>query len=127
MSFYLLLYHLSFLGVMLLLVQSLNLVWKARLFSLSHHGFFGLGAYTAVVMIKLALPAGVAAWSTTAPSQRIVGLGLLVACVLAGGALAAGVAILMGRLFAQLRGDYFAVATLVFAEIVRSIAANWDY
>lgn len=120
------LYHMTFLGLLLLLVQSLNLTWKTRLFSLGHHGFFGLGAYAAAVATKLALPTETTR-TLEGAGDRLAGLGLLTVCILAGAAGAAVAALLTWRLFARIRGDYFAVATLVFAEIVRSVAANWDY
>jgi len=111
---------------MLLLVQSLNLAWKVRLFSLGHHGFFGLGAYAAAITTRLTM-SDPGSWNLEEPLNRLAGLTLLAVCVLAGATLAACLARLLSSLFSRIRGDYFVVATLVFAEMVRSVAANWDY
>lgn len=121
----LLLYHAAYLGVTLLLVQSLNLVWKARMFSLGHHGFFAVGAYAAVVATRLALRGD--AWNLEGISSRFFGLALLAACVVAGACAAGAVGWIVGGPFTRLAGDYFAVATIVFAEIVRGVAANWPF
>lgn len=122
----LLLYHLAFLGILLLMVQSLTLAWRTGLFSLGHHGFFGLGAYAGAALMQLLLPDRMQ-WPLATAGDGVAGLGLLALSVFVGAVLAGSVAYFLSHLFAPIRGDYFAVATLVFAEIVRSTAANWKY
>jgi branched-chain amino acid transport system permease protein len=74
--------------------------------SLGHAAFFGVGAYAFAV----AFPEG-GPW--TIP-------GLLV-----GGVAAALVALPIGLLIFRLRGPYFALSILAFAEILRLVAQNW--
>lgn len=90
------------------LAVSLNLVLGyGGLISLGHLGFYAIGAYLAAL---LALRAGVPFPLT-----------------LLAGALAAGLlAWALARPILRLRGHYFAMATLAFAEIVRLVAYNWD-
>lgn len=126
MSLDLLLYHAALLGILALLVQSLALIWRTDRFSLGHHGFFALGAYTTAVFLRLVLPADFAGFPGGF-RQRLAGLGLWVASI----ALAACIAALAGYVaacgLARLRGDYFAVATLILAEIVQNAMANWPF
>lgn len=74
--------------------------------SFGHAAFFGVGAYTFAVLF----PQG-GAW--TLP-------GLLV-----GGLAGASVAFPIGLLIFRLRGPYFALSMLAFAEILRLVAQNW--
>ncbi|CAH2598712.1 Branched-chain amino acid ABC transporter permease [Rhodovastum atsumiense] len=78
-------------------------------FSFGHAAFFGTGAYvTAVLQIRL----GVNAWLAA-------GLG-----VLAGAAIGGVIGLLVFR--ARLRGSYFALVTLAFAEVLRILANAAD-
>jgi branched-chain amino acid transport system permease protein len=74
--------------------------------SFGHAAFFGVGAYTFAVLV----PEG---GSLTIPG--LVG----------GGVAAALVALPMGLLIFRLRGPYFALSMLAFAEILRLVAQNW--
>lgn len=74
--------------------------------SFGHVAFFGLGAYTASLLIT---EAGVP-W-------------LLAALV--GGILAAFFALFLGGMLLRLKGPYFAIATLGLAEVLRVMAAAW--
>lgn len=71
--------------------------------SLGHAAFFGIGAYTSTLLF---MRAGISPW---------IG-------ILAGGLLAAAVAVVIGYACFRLRGDYFALATIAFAEVVRIVA-----
>lgn len=77
-------------------------------FSFGHAAFFGLGAYTSSLLL---VRVGLSPW-----------LGLL-----AGGAMAAGFGCGAGYLAFRygLRGPYFALVTLAFAEMLRLVALNW--
>ena len=77
-------------------------------FSFGHAAFFGLGAYTSTLLF---LHWGVSPW-----------LGML-----AGGALAAAFGLFAGYLSFRygLRGPYFSLVTLAFAEMLRVVAVNW--
>lgn len=106
--------------VNIVLAVSLNVVnGFTGQFSLGHAGFMAVGAYTSA-KITLAL-AGVqlaflpAAWS----DQVVFAFALLAAMT------AAGVAgLLVGMPSLRLRGDYLAIVTLGFGEIIRSIIEN---
>jgi branched-chain amino acid transport system permease protein len=76
-----------------------------KLFNLSHIALFGIGAYTSAL---LTVDAGV---------PFIVGL-------FCSGLVAALFGMLIGIPSLQLRGDYFAIATLGFAEIIRLVVHN---
>jgi branched-chain amino acid transport system permease protein len=77
-------------------------------FSFGHAAFFGIGAYTSTLLF---LHLGLTPW-----------LGMV-----AGGALAAGFGLFAGYLSFRygLRGPYFSLVTLAFAEMLRVVAVNW--
>ena len=77
-------------------------------FSFGHAAFFGIGAYTSTLLF---LHLGVTPW-----------LGMV-----AGGILAAAFGLFAGYLSFRygLRGPYFSLVTLAFAEMLRVIAVNW--
>lgn len=77
-------------------------------FSFGHAAFFGIGAYTSTLLF---LHLGLTPW-----------IGML-----AGGALAAAFGLFAGYLSFRygLRGPYFSLVTLAFAEMLRVIAVNW--
>jgi len=71
-------------------------------------GFFGLGAYTAVVLYKItALP--------------------LPAVVVVGGVVSGIVGLGMGYLTLRLRGAFFAIATLALLVVLETLIVNWDF
>ncbi len=76
--------------------------------SLGHALYFGAGAYTTSVLF---VHFGVLPW-----------FGMV-----AGALLAAVMALLLGWLCFRLKGHYFAIATLVIAEIGLLLVHNWDY
>lgn len=99
-------------GIYALLGLSLNLInGYGGMFSLGHHGLFAIGAYVAASVTN----AGVGAMPGPLLFLVSAALGTLAAAV---GGLAIGVPCL------RLRGDYLAVATLGFAEIVRILIQN---
>lgn len=105
-------YHantLIFIGINIILAVSLHLVIGITgQFSIGHAGFLAVGAYiSAIVTMKLQLPFPVA--------------------LLAGGVIAALAGLVVGIPTLRLRGDYLAIATLGFAEIIRIIFLNIDY
>jgi len=72
-------------------------------FSLGHSAFFGIGAYTSSLLL---LTAGLTPW-----------IGML-----AGGALAALFALVIGYLAIRLRGPFFTLATIALAEVLQILA-----
>jgi branched-chain amino acid transport system permease protein len=78
----------------------------AGMFSFGQAAFFGIGAYTSTFLL---MNFGVNPW-----------IGLV-----AGGIVAALVAAAIGYPCSNLRGHYFAIASIAFAEIVRVVFNNW--
>ena len=78
----------------------------AGMFSFGQAAFFGIGAYTSSFLL---MTFGVNPW-----------IGLVV-----GGITAALVAAAIGYPCSNLRGHYFAIASIAFAEIVRVVFNNW--
>ena len=101
-------------------------------FSLGQIGFMAIGAYVGALMnlpliwkdeiLLPGLPSWLAAYDSTGWPDA---LALLVAC-LAGGALAAVIAVVVGLPLMRLSGNYVAVATLGFLIIVYTILIRWD-
>jgi branched-chain amino acid transport system permease protein len=105
--------HFADLCILIMLALGLNLInGFTGMFSLGHHGFFAVGAYAAAAFAAFIMPDGGAlGWFLS------VGFGV-VAAMLSG--LALGIPCL------RLKGDYLAIATLGFAEIIRQIATNTE-
>lgn len=99
--------YLMFLANVMLMFMTLALSWdvvaRTGQLSLAHGAFFGLGAYSVAIAFKLwALPP----------------LAGLVVAALVGGV----IAFALGVVTLRLRGIYFAIATLAFAEVWRTVA-----
>ncbi len=96
----------------IIMAVSLNLVigFSGEL-SLGHAGFMSIGAYTGAVTSGWLL----AAFDMQDPTLR------LVLAILAGGILAGIFGVLIGIPVLRLRGDYLAIVTLAFGEIIRSL------
>jgi len=114
-------------GINVILAVSLNLVnGFTGQFSIGHAGFMALGAYGSAMFsmhVGTRWVATLAALGLTA--QVAEGLALLVALAL-GGLLAALAGYLVGLPSLRLRGDYLAIVTLGFGEIIRVLILNVD-
>jgi branched-chain amino acid transport system permease protein len=112
------------LGINIILVLSLNLSnGFTGVFSLGHVGFMAIGAYSSSIL-TLALQTKSQNLPDLPPWLAQVQLDFLPA-VLAGGLLAAAVALLIGIPLMRLSGHYVAVATLGFLVIVHVVLINW--
>ena len=114
-------------GVNIMLSVSLNLInGFTGQFSIGHAGFMAIGAYgSAMFSLHVGLR-WVAAWTGAGvPPVAAEGTALLIALVL-GGLLAALSGYLVGLPTLRLRGDYLAIATLGFGEIIRVVITNVD-
>ncbi|MCB0405341.1 MAG: branched-chain amino acid ABC transporter permease [Bdellovibrionales bacterium] len=102
-------------GIGIILGLSLNLVnGCAGQFSLGHAGFMAVGAYVSAYLTTVLMPFG-------AFFQSDLGVGT---AVVAGG-LAAGLSgYVVGLPSLRLRGDYLAIVTLGFGEIIRIVFLN---
>lgn len=99
-------------GVLVLLFAALGTAWNllggyAGQISFGHAVFFGIGAYTSTILLK---EVGLSPW-----------LGMV-----AGAALAALAALLLGLPTFRLAGHYFAIATIVIGEIAHTVVRNLD-
>ncbi len=91
----------------IMLAWGLNItVGYAGLLDLGYAGFYALGAYSYAL---LAQTFGIGFWT----ALPIAGL------------IAAGTGLIVGLPVLRLRGDYFAIITLGFGEIVRLVLTNW--
>jgi branched-chain amino acid transport system permease protein len=101
-------------GIFAVLALSLNLInGYGGMFSLGHHGFWALGAYGA-------------AWLARAMEGQAPGPLVFVLSALFAMGIAALGGVLIGVPCLRLRGDYLAIATLGFGEIVRIVIQNTD-
>src|SRR4051812_35684320 len=118
-------YHLDVLigiGINIILAVSLNLInGYTGQFSLGHAGFMAVGAYTAASVTTFWGPAFLTAFGT-AKTAGVPVLFLIALC--AGGLLASLVGIAVGVPSLRLKGDYLAIVTLGFGEIIRVIFQN---
>ncbi len=108
-------------GIAIILAVSLNIVnGLTGQFSLGHAGFFAIGGYSAATVTYYG---SLLLWESNAKHGGWLGSGewLFVAGCLIGGLLAAGAGYLVGLPTLRLRGDYLAIATLGFGEIVRVV------
>jgi branched-chain amino acid transport system permease protein len=96
---------LTFIGINAILALSIYVTLACGQLSLANAAFMGLGAYTAALLtLRLDAPFPLA--------------------LLAGGGLAALVALPLGLPVLRLRGVFLAIATIGFGEVVRVIAIN---
>ena len=105
--------------VFVILAVSLNLInGITGQFSLGHMGFAAVGAYVSGTFTTLLFK--------LSPAVPLHGLGFVLA-LLAGGLMAALTGFLIGFPSLRLRGDYLAIVTLGFGEIIRTILNNIAY
>ncbi|MFM8421511.1 MAG: branched-chain amino acid ABC transporter permease [Verrucomicrobiota bacterium] len=109
-------------AINVVLAVSLNLInGHAGQFSLGHAGFMGVGAYAAAALTVLAapkvLPGGGDGWLQQA---------WFLVALLGGGAAAALAGLLVGAPSLRLKGDYLAIVTLGFGQIIGVIVRNME-
>jgi ABC-type branched-subunit amino acid transport system ATPase component/ABC-type branched-subunit amino acid transport system permease subunit len=93
-------------GIFFLLAAGMNLLLAAGQLNLGHTAFFGIGAYASGL---LAIQFGLSPLWTLPIAAAFTGL----------------VGYLLGRLTLKLRGAYFVLVTIGFAEVIRLVATNW--
>jgi len=112
-------------GINVILAVSLNLInGYTGQFSLGHAGFMAVGAYTSAAVTMFAGPKilALAPAGFLNPAISALFLGAL----LIGGLAAAAAGFLVGAPSLRLKGDYLAIVTLGFGEIIRVIFRNID-
>src|SRR5687768_12690566 len=117
---------LSLTGISIILAVSLNLITGfTGQFSIGHAGFMAVGAYSSV-FLTVYYSQSAEQWLTglvgATVAQSLVFLGI----VMFGALVAALAGLLVGIPSLRLRGDYLAIVTLGFAEIIRIIILNID-
>ena len=111
-------------GINIILAVSLNLVnGYTGQFSLGHAGFMSVGAYAAAAVSLFLGPKLLGEDGGTALQQGLLFLGALTA----GGLGAALAGLLVGVPSLRLKGDYLALVTLGFGEIIRVIFQNVEF
>lgn len=99
----------------IIMVVSLNLVVGCMgEFSLGHAGFVSVGAYASAIV------------SGALTGKGLPDLGLFLVALLAGGCAAGIAGVLVGIPALRLRGDYLAIVTVAFAEIIRVCFCNLE-
>jgi branched-chain amino acid transport system permease protein len=107
-------------GIFIICAMSLNLLlgFTGQL-SLGHIAFFGIGAYVSALTslgFDVGLPGGFRIVHEPWPPMTGFALAVLAS---------AFCGYLVGRLSFRVRGAYFVIVTISFAEVVRLVALNW--
>jgi branched-chain amino acid transport system permease protein len=107
-----------YIGINIILASSLNIInGFAGQFSLGHAGFMAIGAYTASVLTT----------SLHVQPGDFLGLPIFLLALIGGGIMASFFGLLVGIPSLRLKGDYLAITTLGFGEIIRVIIQNLDF
>jgi branched-chain amino acid transport system permease protein len=107
-------------GINIVLAVSLNLInGHAGQFSLGHAGFMATGAYTAAALTMFVGPKFL-----SDSSPMLAGLSWFLLALIAGGLTAAAAGLLVGAPSLRLRGDYLAIVTLGFGQIIAVVFRN---
>jgi branched-chain amino acid transport system permease protein len=108
-------------GIAMIMAVSLNIVsGLTGQFSIGHAGFLALGGYTAGFITRYG---SMLLWNSASKHGTFFGVGnwtFVGACIF-GGLLAAGAGYVVGLPSLRLRGDYLAIVTLGFGEIMRVV------
>lgn len=106
-------------GIFTIAAMSLNLLlgYTGQL-SLGHVAFFGIGAYTSA-LVSLGFDVTLFDWTVTL-APKPVWFAFLCGVVMAGLA-----GWFIGKVSFKVRGAYFVIVTISFAEVVRLVALNW--
>ena len=109
-------------GMFALIAIGLNVVvGQAGLLDLGYVGFYAVGAYTVALLTSPDSP-----WNQTGPTGFFAPTWAWLACVPIAMAITALSGLILGSPTLRLRGDYLAIVTLGFGEIVRLLADNLD-
>lgn len=109
-------------GVNVILAVSLNIVnGMTGQFSIGHAGFMAVGAYTAGLTSKTLSEYGLTFLPGAVSDQLMFAVSLC-----AGGVVAALFGFLVGLPSLRLKGDYLAIVTLGFGEIIRVVVQNTE-
>lgn len=111
---------LMFAGINVIMAVSLNLVnGFTGQFSIGHAGFMAVGAYTAALTTKV-----LASYFPSVADVSLHGAMALLVALAVAGSMACVVGYCVGLPSLRLRGDYLAIVTLGFGEIIRVVFLN---
>lgn len=113
-------------GIYIIMAVSLNIAtgYLGQL-PLGHAGFMSVGGYASAIFITRMMPTmGLAAKDMATGSPAVVAL--FVGGIVFGGLCAAVCGLVIGIPALRLKGDYLAIITLGFAEIIRVVITNID-
>jgi branched-chain amino acid transport system permease protein len=103
-------------GISIIMAVSLNLInGYTGQFSLGHAGFMAIGGYAAAMITN-----------QFGELNFVAANGIFAIALLAGGLAAAAAGLLVGIPTLRLRGDYLAIVTLGFGEIIRVVLQNMN-
>lgn len=109
-------------GISMILATSLNFInGFTGQFSLGHAGFMSIGAYASAAISTMLLPA-----LNVDPGTGLIGGVAFLGLLCCGGIAAAIAGLLVGIPSLRLKGDYLAIVTLGFGEIIRVVLQNVD-
>ncbi len=112
-----------YIGINIILATSLNLInGYTGQFSLGHAGFMAIGAYVSAAVSTYFAPSFSGLMSLGVFGESLVFIILLII----GGIVAALAGVLVGVPSLRLRGDYLAITTLGFAEIIRVVIQSLE-
>ena len=117
---------LSLTGISVILAVSLNLITGfTGQFSIGHAGFMAVGAYSSV-FVTVYYSEGIEQLLTSLVGATVAQALVFLLVIIVGGLVAALAGLVVGIPSLRLRGDYLAIVTLGFAEIIRIIILNID-
>ena len=123
-------YHLDIIigiGINIILAVSLNLInGHTGQFSLGHAGFMAVGGYTAALISQKLGPSILSGLHSAGLSDTLAPQLYFWFPLVIGGLLAAIAGLLVGVPSLRLKGDYLAIVTLGFGEIIRVILQNTE-
>jgi branched-chain amino acid transport system permease protein len=115
-------FYVSFSIIFAILALGFNLQWGyTGLFNAGIAGFFLIGAYTAAIAITPYAPAETGYPGHLGGFRLPLAVGALLAMLVSG-----GTAVFVALPTVRLRADYLAIATIAFAEVVRTVAINLE-
>ena len=113
------------LGINIILAVSLNIIsGHAGQFSLGHAGFMAIGAYSSAFLTVYYFGPYVAKFPETSTQAVLYQNVLLLVAILVGALVSAIAGYVVGLPSLRLRGDYLAIVTLGFGEIIRVLILN---
>ena len=112
-------------GINIILAVSLNLVnGFTGQFSIGHAGFMAIGGYTSAALTFYLGPHVIESATAIGLPRALSGTSFFVLALIAGGFASAIAGFLVGLPSLRLRGDYLAIVTLGFGEIIRVLILN---